>query len=274
MSEPKTADEFVELAKQKLEAGDYRAAIDAFTKAIEIEPKDPNFLWKRGIARGRLGDHQGANQDFKKANEINKLSNKTIDLGKDKVKEKIKEKEEIYKRQQEAKKILEEEDWELWSHLTGKTEAELREDLNNTVIEKLDDYFQKVFKDIKPSSTEEEQGKEIDNNDASAYAMRGCTKINNGDTQGAIAKDKLASQKEQLHTLLQQLNGKERDIIYLRFGLNDGQPKTLKEIGQIYELTGERVRQIEAQALKKLRKIQKMSSVIDSKLLEEEDWEL
>ena len=160
MNSSKKPSEYFESGKAKFEAGDYQAAIDAFTKAIEIEPKDPNFLWKRGIARGRLGDHQGANQDFKKANEINKLSNKTIDLGKDKVKEKIKEKEEIYKRQQEAKKILEEEDWELWSHLTGKTEAELREDLNNTVIEKLDDYFQKVFKDIKPSSTEEEPEKE------------------------------------------------------------------------------------------------------------------
>ena len=54
---------------------------------------------------------------------------------------------------------------------------------------------------------------------------------------------------------LDELLENERDIIILRFGLDDGEPKTLESIGQQYGVTRERIRQIEASALRKLRRI-------------------
>jgi len=54
---------------------------------------------------------------------------------------------------------------------------------------------------------------------------------------------------------LDELLKNEREIIILRFGLDDGEPKTLESIGQRYGVTRERIRQIEASALRKLRKI-------------------
>lgn len=54
---------------------------------------------------------------------------------------------------------------------------------------------------------------------------------------------------------LNELLENEKDIIILRFGLDDGEPKTLESIGQRYGVTRERIRQIEASALRKLRKL-------------------
>ncbi len=54
---------------------------------------------------------------------------------------------------------------------------------------------------------------------------------------------------------LDELHENERDIIVLRFGLDDGEPKTLEAIGQRYGVTRERIRQIEATALRKLKRI-------------------
>jgi RNA polymerase primary sigma factor len=54
---------------------------------------------------------------------------------------------------------------------------------------------------------------------------------------------------------LNELQDNEMEIIILRFGLDDGEPKTLESIGQYYGVTRERIRQIEASALRKLRKI-------------------
>ena len=54
---------------------------------------------------------------------------------------------------------------------------------------------------------------------------------------------------------LDELLDNEKDIIILRFGLDDGEPKTLESIGQRYGVTRERIRQIEASALRKLRKM-------------------
>lgn len=56
----------------------------------------------------------------------------------------------------------------------------------------------------------------------------------------------------QIQQVLLRLTDREREIIDLRFGLSDGQEKTLEEIGQIYGVTRERVRQIESKALRKL----------------------
>lgn len=58
---------------------------------------------------------------------------------------------------------------------------------------------------------------------------------------------------DRLNSVLDHLSERERDIIKLRFGLTDGQHYTLSEIGEIYELSRERVRQIQAKAMRKLR---------------------
>jgi RNA polymerase primary sigma factor len=59
--------------------------------------------------------------------------------------------------------------------------------------------------------------------------------------------------REQLHSVLGTLPEREADVVSLRFGLTDGQPKTLDEIGQVYRVTRERIRQIESKAMTKLR---------------------
>lgn len=60
--------------------------------------------------------------------------------------------------------------------------------------------------------------------------------------------------KEDLEKSLEYLKEKERKIIDLRFGLTDGETKTLEEIGQMFGVTRERIRQIEAKAIRKLKK--------------------
>lgn len=73
-----------------------------------------------------------------------------------------------------------------------------------------------------------------------------------------------ADQKCMLLELMDSLKDREKDVLFYRFGFNEGEPKTLEEIGQIYKVTRERIRQIESKALKKLReKIRK----------KEFDWE-
>lgn len=62
-----------------------------------------------------------------------------------------------------------------------------------------------------------------------------------------------ASQKETIETILDTLPKKEADIIRYRFGLTDGKARTLEEVGAIYNLSKERIRQLEAKALRKLR---------------------
>lgn len=53
--------------------------------------------------------------------------------------------------------------------------------------------------------------------------------------------------------LIDTLSAREKDVIRMRFGLDAGKPKTLEEIGNVFSVTRERVRQIEARALHKLR---------------------
>jgi RNA polymerase primary sigma factor len=59
--------------------------------------------------------------------------------------------------------------------------------------------------------------------------------------------------REDLEQVLDSLSPRERDVLRLRYGLDDGRMKTLEEIGQIFDVTRERIRQIEAKALRKLR---------------------
>ena len=58
---------------------------------------------------------------------------------------------------------------------------------------------------------------------------------------------------EQVHNALGQLSRREREVLEMRFGLKDGQAHTLEEVGQAFGVTRERIRQIEAKALRKLR---------------------
>jgi RNA polymerase sigma factor (sigma-70 family) len=61
------------------------------------------------------------------------------------------------------------------------------------------------------------------------------------------------SQPEEISRLLAPLDQREREILALRFGLDRGEPRTLEEVGEAFNLTRERIRQIEARAMSKLR---------------------
>ena len=59
--------------------------------------------------------------------------------------------------------------------------------------------------------------------------------------------------RDHIDALLGDLKERERQVIELRFGLRDGHPRTLEEVGKEFNVTRERIRQIEAKALRKLR---------------------
>jgi len=63
--------------------------------------------------------------------------------------------------------------------------------------------------------------------------------------------------------VLATLSERERQVIKLRFGLGDGYPRTLEEVGHMFGVTRERIRQIEAKALKKLRNPARMKRLRD-----------
>jgi RNA polymerase primary sigma factor len=74
--------------------------------------------------------------------------------------------------------------------------------------------------------------------------------------QGALAPPEAVSRqllKEQVEAVLDSLTGRERRVLQLRFGLEDGRARTLEEVGKEFNVTRERIRQIEAKALRKLR---------------------
>jgi len=59
--------------------------------------------------------------------------------------------------------------------------------------------------------------------------------------------------REQVHNALAALTDREREVLELRYGLIDGKDHTLEEVGQYFKVTRERIRQIEAKALRKMR---------------------
>ena len=73
--------------------------------------------------------------------------------------------------------------------------------------------------------------------------------------------------RAQLEEVLDDLNTREKRVIQLRFGLLDGQPRTLEEVGSRFAVTRERIRQIEAKALRKLRhstRLQKLEGFLET----------
>lgn len=84
--------------------------------------------------------------------------------------------------------------------------------------------------------------------------------------QDAIAPDDAASYillKEQIEDVFSCLTDREQQVLVLRFGLKDGKPRTLEEVGQHFSVTRERIRQIEGKALTKLRNRGKRDKIKD-----------
>jgi RNA polymerase primary sigma factor len=75
------------------------------------------------------------------------------------------------------------------------------------------------------------------------------------DSEAVVAVDAVSFTllQDQLQSVLQTLSDREAGVVKLRFGLTDGQPRTLDEIGQVYGVTRERIRQIESKTMSKLR---------------------
>lgn len=84
--------------------------------------------------------------------------------------------------------------------------------------------------------------------------------------QDAVAPDDAASYillQEQIEDVFTCLTDREQQVLILRFGLKDGKPRTLEEVGQHFNVTRERIRQIEGKALTKLRNRGKRDKIKD-----------
>ena len=68
-----------------------------------------------------------------------------------------------------------------------------------------------------------------------------------------LARERMDQLREQLNEVLHTLTPREEQVLKLRFGLDDGRTRTLEEVGKVFNITRERIRQIEAKALRKLR---------------------
>ena len=82
--------------------------------------------------------------------------------------------------------------------------------------------------------------------------------------------------RERINEVLNTLTFREREIIKLRYGIGDGYTYTLEEVGRIFRVTRERVRQIEAKAVRKLRhpvRARQLSSFLDGPPVEHEGIE-
>ena len=70
--------------------------------------------------------------------------------------------------------------------------------------------------------------------------------------------------KQQLMEVISELMPREQQVIILRYGLEDGHPRTLEEVGREFNVTRERIRQIEAKALRKLRQPNRLKKLKDA----------
>ena len=77
--------------------------------------------------------------------------------------------------------------------------------------------------------------------------------IEDGDATSPVESAAFLLLREHLEVVLSTLGERERKVVQLRYGLADGRPRTLEEIGRIFGVTRERIRQIEAKTLSKLR---------------------
>ena len=92
--------------------------------------------------------------------------------------------------------------------------------------------------------------------------------------ENALSPQDIAMQnmlKEQLMSVLETLTPREQKVIRLRYGLDDAHPRTLEEVGREFSVTRERIRQIEAKALRKLRHPSKLKRLRDDLADEEDD---
>lgn len=134
-----------------------------------------------------------------------------------------------------------------------------REPLPEEVAEKMDISVERVREIMKiaqePVSLETPIGEEEDSHLGDFI-----------EDQEAVAPDDAASfilLKEQIEDVFSCLTDRERKVLYLRFGLKDGRPRTLEEVGQHFNVTRERIRQIEGKALSKLRNWGKREKIKD-----------
>ena len=110
-----------------------------------------------------------------------------------------------------------------------------------------------------PVSLETPIGEEEDSHLGDFVDEEGIENIRVGDfveDEMVIAPDAAAGQqllKETVTAVLHSLSTRERQVLELRFGLHDGRSRTLEEVGKVFDVTRERIRQIEAKALRKLR---------------------
>lgn len=137
---------------------------------------------------------------------------------------------------------------------TRKLTAELnREPTNEEIAKALDmepekiDYVMRIKQDI--ASLDASVGRDGDDEDSVLGDFV-------EDEERASPEDSAANQilKEQLSEIIATLTDREQKIIRLRFGIGGGRPHTLEEVGNEFDVTRERIRQIEAKALAKLRK--------------------
>ncbi len=68
-----------------------------------------------------------------------------------------------------------------------------------------------------------------------------------------VVSRSVGTPRDRVREVLGKLTPREEQVVRMRFGIGDGKARTLKEVGQKFSLTGERIRQVEAKALRKLR---------------------
>ncbi len=68
-----------------------------------------------------------------------------------------------------------------------------------------------------------------------------------------VVSRSVGTSRDRVREVLGKLTPREEQVVRMRFGIGDGRAHTLKEVGQKFSLTGERIRQVEAKALRKLR---------------------